>query len=167
MKACSNKQPLIALCRCIVFSIVFSACGQSGHSAYRRDFTKADLEKLRWIEGRWRGSDQKGQNPFFERYQFTSDSRIETTSFSDATFTKQGESGFVYFENGEIVHKGGEMVWAASKLNDSMVEFVPKQKATNSFVWQKESTDIWIARLVNTDSQGKTTETVYRMERVK
>src|SRR5262249_856790 len=137
MKICSNKWSFLVLCLSVVFSIVFSACRQSGHSTYRRDFTKADIEKLRWIEGRWRGGDQKGQNPFFERYQFTSDSRIETTSFPDTTFTKQGDSGFVYFENGEIIHKGGEMVWAASKLTDSMIEFVPKEKATNSFVWQK------------------------------
>jgi hypothetical protein len=154
---------LSALC----FTTSLLSCGQASNSTYKRDFAKADLEKLRWIEGDWRGSDAKGQNPFYERYRFNNDSKIETASFSDTTFTKINDSGTVYFENGEIIHKGGEMVWAASKLEEGMIEFVPKEKAMNSFVWQKESADVWTARLINKDAQGKLIETVYRMERIK
>lgn len=165
IRANRKKTFPLFLALCLVGNLL--ACGQATNPIYRRDFTKADLEKLRWIEGSWRGSDINGQTPFYERYRFNSESKIETASFADATFTKVNDAGIVYWENGEILHKGGEMVWAASKLNDGMVEFVPKEKARNSFVWQKEAADVWTARLINKDAQGKLIETVYRMERVK
>ena len=165
MKVNSNKKVILLLLALALFGGL-SGCGQPSSSTIKRDFTKADLEKLRWLEGSWRGSDLKGQNPFYERYHFSNDSKIETSSFPDASFTTVKDSGSVYFENGEILHKGGEKVWAASKLSEGMIEFVPKEKATNSFAWQKESSDVWTARLVSKDAQGKLVETVYRMERV-
>lgn len=167
MKPRAIGKTLFLLLPLLAFFASLTACKQASYPTYKRDFTKTDLEKLRWIEGRWRGSDTKGQNPFYERYLFNSDSKIETASFADATFTKTNDTGLVYFENGEIIHKGGEMTWAASKLNDGLIEFVPKEKASNSFIWQKESADAWTARLINKDAQGKLIETIYRMERVR
>ena len=41
-------------------------------------FTKADVAKLKWIQGTWRGMD--GDKPFFERY------RIEETSMVVESF---------------------------------------------------------------------------------
>jgi hypothetical protein len=59
------------------------------------------------------------------------------------------------------------MLWSATKLDDSQVEFAPKEKATNSFIWQKESEDVWLARMMVKDDKGKPIETVFRMERIK
>ena len=167
MKFLSNKLTLL-LCLCLLlFSGSLSACGQSGNQAGKSNFTKADIEKLRWLEGTWRGTDATAQNPFFERYRFVGDGKIETDSFSDSTLSKVDSQSSTYFENGEIIHKSGTMVWTASRLDDSQIEFAPKEKATNSFVWKKESADDWTARLMTKDAQGKQTETIYRMERVK
>lgn len=168
MKYLSNKTTFLILSFCFVlFSGGLSACGQAGSSTGVNDFTKADFEKLRWLEGVWRGTDEKGQNPFFERYRFTGDGKIETDSFSDSSLSKIDSQSSTYLENGEIVHKSGTMVWTASRLDDSMIEFAPKEKATNSFTWKKESADVWTARLAGKDAQGKPTETIYRMERIK
>lgn len=168
MKFISNKLTFLIFSLCLMlFSGGLSACGQSGNSTGKSNFTKADFEKLRWLEGTWRGVDANGQNPFFERYRFVGDGKIETDSFSDSTLNKVDSQSSTYFENGEIIHKSGTMAWTASKLEDSLIEFAPKEKASNSFVWKKESADVWTARLLGKDSQGKPTETIYRMERIK
>ena len=168
MKFLSNKLAFLTLGFCVMlFSGGLSACGQSNTSTSKTNFTKSDFAKLRWLEGTWRGSDANGQNPFFERYRFVSDGKIEIDSFSDSMLSKVNSQSSVYFENGEIIHKNGTMVWTASKLDDSLIEFAPKEKATNSFAWQKESADVWMARLTGKDAQGKPIETVYRMQRIK
>jgi hypothetical protein len=151
----------------MLFTGGLSACGQSGNTAGKSSFTKADFEKLRWLEGTWRGTAANGQNPFFERYRFVGADKIETDSFADPTLSKVDSQSSTRFENGEILHQSGAMTWTASKLDDSLVEFAPIEKATNSFVWKKESADVWTARLAGKDAQGKPTETIYRMERVK
>lgn len=151
----------------VLFSSGLPACARSENASNKGRFTKADLEKLKWIEGAWRGTDKNGQNPFFERYRITDDGKIETDSFSDSTLTKTNSQSSTYFENGEIIHRSGAVVWTASRLDDSMVEFAPKENATNSFVWQKESVDVWTARLMSKDAQGAPKETTYRMERIK
>ncbi len=168
MKFLFNKLTFTTLCLGIMlFFGGLSACGQSNNSTYKTNFTKADFEKLRWLEGTWRGTDTNEQNPFFERYRFTSDGKIETDSFSDSTLSKIERQSGTYFENGEIVHKGGTRTWTASKLDDTLIEFAPKENATSSFAWQKESADVWTARLMGKNAQGKPTETIYRMERIK
>jgi hypothetical protein len=168
MKFFSNKLTVLMFTLCIMLISGSSfACAQSNNSAGKTNFTKADFEKLRWLEGTWRGSDGNGQNPFFERYRFVGDGKIEIDSFSDSTLSKVGSQSSVYLENSEIIHKNGRMLWRVNKLDGSLIEFAPKEKATNFFAWQKESADVWLARLAGKDAQGKSTEKVYRMERIK
>ena len=168
MTILSNKLTMLTLIISVVLiSGGLSACAQSKNSTGKTNFTKDDLGKLRWLEGTWRGSDASGQNPFFERYRFTDDAKIEIDSFSDSTLNKVDSQSSIYLENGELIHKNGTMLWTVSKLGDSLIEFVPKEKAKNSFAWQKESADVWTARLMGKNAQGKPTETIYRMERIK
>ena len=127
----------------VVFASGSSACSQANNSATKSTFTSADFEKLRWLEGTWRGSGANGQDPFFERYHFDGDNKIAIDSLSDATSSKVDNQGSIYLENGEIIHKNGSMVWVASRSDGSLIEFVPKEKATNAFAWQKESADVW------------------------
>ena len=49
--------------------------------------TTADLGKLRWIVGTWRGTGG-GVPPFFERYQFENESTLAVETFADETLTK-------------------------------------------------------------------------------
>jgi hypothetical protein len=168
MRFFSNKFTVLMFTLCVVLIYGGSfACAQSNNLAGKTNFTKADFEKLRWLEGTWRGSDGNGQNPFFERYRFVGDGKIEIDPFSDSTLSKVVSQSNVYLENSEIIHKNGTMLWTASKLDGLLIEFAPKEKATNSFAWQKESADVWTARLAGKDAQGKPTENVYRMERIK
>ena len=52
----------------VILSVIYSvACSSDSSVATpRNNFTTADVAKLKWIEGTWRGMD--GDKPFFERY---------------------------------------------------------------------------------------------------
>src|SRR5215470_15787903 len=54
-------------------------------------FSVSDLEKLRWIEGTWRGTGDV-EAPFFERYKFENPSTLAVDSFTDASLTKVEET---------------------------------------------------------------------------
>jgi hypothetical protein len=153
---------IIALCVVFIF-VSANACTQAG----KTNFTQADFEKLRWLEGSWRGTDANGKNEFYERYRFVGDSKIETESFSDATLSKVDNLSSTYLENGSIYHTSGGGIWTATRLDDSTIEFVPKEKAVNSFIWKKESADVWRSRMIAKDARGGVTETIYRLERIK
>ena len=144
-----------------------SVSAQVSNSKSKTKFTKSDMAKLRWIEGSWRGSDADGKLTFYEDYHFVANEIVIKSYAQDSTFTKVKRQGKVYLRNGEIVHRGEGMLWSATKLNDSQVEFAPKKKATNSFIWQRESADVWIAKLMFNDETGKQTEVAFRMERIK
>lgn len=45
-------------------------------------FSRSDFQKLRWLEGRWRGS-EGGENAFYERYHFVNDTTIEIGYFAN------------------------------------------------------------------------------------
>ncbi|HEX8734850.1 MAG TPA: hypothetical protein VF721_05960 [Pyrinomonadaceae bacterium] len=149
---------------CVVFISVSSiAC----NLADKTNFTKADFEKLRWLEGTWRGTDTDGKNQFYERYRPVDEAKIETESFSDAALSEIDRRSITYLENGSIYHRDGDLLWTATKLDDSTIEFAPKEKAAHSFRWKKESADVWTATMSAKDAHGSTHETVYRLERIK
>ena len=128
-----------------------------------RQYTAADLQKLRWLEGQWRG-EGGGASPFYERYHFASDDLLETASFPDSAMTKPTGQGVVKLENGLLIHRGDDgSTWVATKLDERTIHFAPKEKARNTFAWERESADVWRARL----NVGQSNERVYRMERIK
>ncbi|HKX82609.1 MAG TPA: hypothetical protein VJL58_00185, partial [Pyrinomonadaceae bacterium] len=63
-----------------------------------KNFTVADVAKLKWIEGTWRGMD--GDKPFFERYRIE-ESAMVVDNFTDETLTKIEDTGRFELKNGE------------------------------------------------------------------
>ncbi len=130
-------------------------------------FSRSEFQKLRWLEGTWRGSDG-GQNVFYERYHFVDDTTIEIEYFgNDETLSKIKRKGNVSLLNGAILHRDESGGWSATAIDDKSVHFAPKQNADNSFSWEKQTSDLWLARLKLSDPQGKNNDKVYRMERHK
>jgi hypothetical protein len=159
-----KKLILVAIVVLLAMPFIWMQAQSSGE---QKEFSKADLHKLRWIEGTWRGS-ENGQGGFYERYRFADEDVLETESLGpDLTSPKTGDKGSVYISDGNILHRGGSMVWIATAVDDKSIHFAPKENASNSFSWEKESSDVWVARLKFNDSQGRPVEKVYRMERVK
>jgi hypothetical protein len=131
-----------------------------------KEFSQSDFQKLRWLEGAWRGSDG-GKGAFYEGYRFMNDTTIEVEFFTDSTLSKINGKGMVRLSDKSIINGAGSTFWAATSVDDRSIHFAPKQNVSNYFSWERESNDVWLARLKNVDSQGRQIETVYRMERYK
>jgi acetyl esterase/lipase len=130
-------------------------------------FSRSDFQNLRWLEGAWHGSDG-GPSGFYERYHFVDDTTIEIQYFGkDGSFSQMKRKGSVRLLNGAILHRDESSVWAATRIDDKSVHFKPKENASNTFSWEKQSGDLWLARLRIPDTEGKQKEKVYQMKRVK
>jgi hypothetical protein len=134
-------------------------------STPRTEFTTADLRKLRWLEGDWRGTG--GDKPFFERYQFKGDSTLVTTSFGqDETRTRVTETTTFELKDGQFANGGDDSRWAATSILDDSITFEPIAKARNSFRFERVTPDSWRAILTWPASDGKPArQQIYLMER--
>ena len=90
--------------------------------------TTADLQKLRWIEGSWRGTGVN-QPAFFERYRFENDSTLVVDHFADETLAKVTETSRYELKNGEFRDDG----YVATSLDDGSISFEPLRAGSNSF----------------------------------
>jgi hypothetical protein len=84
----------------IAFTVfIFASC--HSESAQTRKFTTADVQKLRWIEGTWRGTGDVDK-PFFERYRFEGDSVLLVDGFEDETLAKVTDTTRFELKDGEF-----------------------------------------------------------------
>jgi len=146
--------------------LLFAACQRSPDAQTNRadvkKFSTADIAKLRWIEGTWRGSgvDQK---PFFERYRFENESTLVVDSFPDEKLDKISETSRFELKDGKF----GNGSYGASSIDDNGINFEPVANAKNSFRWERVSTDLWKATLKwPADGNKPARERVYNMERI-
>ena len=149
-----------------LFVLLFAACHHSPDAQTNRttakNFTTADIAKLRWIEGTWRGSgvDQK---PFFERYRFENDSTLAVDSFPDEKLEKVEDTSRFELKDGRF----GNPSYVASSIDDNGINFEPVANAKNSFRWERVSANAWKATLkwpAQADKPAR--ERVYNMERI-
>jgi hypothetical protein len=128
--------------------------------------TAAELQKLKWIEGSWRGTGDI-EKPFYERYRFENDSTLLIESFDDEKLEKVSEVSRYELRDGQFGNTG-DVRWVATKFDDKSITFSPVAKARNSFTWQSESKDLWKATLTWPDSdKGPAKQRIYNMERMK
>ena len=130
-----------------------------------KGFTKADVAKLKWIEGTWRGMD--GDKPFFERY------RIEETAmvvegFKDETLKEVTDTDRFELKDGEFGKGEGDKRSAASEIGEDHVQFVPAVPGKgNNFRFERlPGEDAWQAVLEWPASGDKPArQKIYKMER--
>jgi hypothetical protein len=125
--------------------------------------TPADLAKLRWIEGSWRGTGG-GVPPFFERYKFENDSTLVIEGLADETLSKVNEVSRFELKDGHFGSGTGDSSSVATALDDNSITFAPIGKG-NYFRFQRESENSWKAILNWTDKSGAPKERIYLMER--
>src|SRR5260370_19232533 len=72
-----------------------------------KTFTSSDLQKLRWIEGTWRGAG--AEHPFYERYKFENDSTLAVETLEGEKSDKvkdvtrfQGRGRAAHLSNGTL-----------------------------------------------------------------
>lgn len=125
--------------------------------------TPAELSKLKWIEGSWRGTGG-GVPPFFERYKFENDSTLLVEGFEDESLSKAGDVSRFELKDGKFGGSDGDSGSVAIALDDNSITFAPTGNARNSFRFQRVSDHSWKAILNWTDN-GVAKERIYEMER--
>jgi hypothetical protein len=128
-----------------------------------KTLTSADLKKLRWIEGTWRGTGD-GQAPFYERYRFENDTTLAVETLEGDKQDKVADVTRFELKDGQFGGGSEGSRYVATSLDDKSITFDPVTKARNSFRWERESENSWKATLNWTE--GKIAkERVYHMER--
>ena len=107
-------------------------------------FTAADIAKLKWIEGTWRGMD--GDKPFYERY------KVEETALVveglNADGSPDGEPGRFELKDGEFGKGEGDRRSIASEITADYIQFVPAVPGKlNRFRFERQSNGTWRAVL--------------------
>jgi hypothetical protein len=105
----------------ILFFSAFLTLASHTNRAQTIKFATADLQKLRWIEGTWRGTGDVDK-PFFERYRFEDDSVLAVDGFADATLTKITDTTRFVLKDGEFGGGNGGSRWVAKTMDDRGVE---------------------------------------------
>lgn len=128
--------------------------------------TREAFQQLRWLEGKWRGSG--GAYPeFFERYRFLDDSTIVMENFPDATFKTPSGRHLYELRNRQLVARGSSES-VADQLDKTSVTFHSTSGAPNSYSWERQSPDAWVAVLTAPATSSRPAQVVtYQMKRVK
>ena len=127
--------------------------------------TAADLQKLRWIEGTWRGTGD-ADKPFFERYRFENATTLASDSFESEKLEKVTDTTLFELKDGEFGGGSEGSRWVVTAIDDNSITFAPVAKARNSFIWRRDSKDSWTAILSWPASADKPArQRVYKMER--
>src|SRR5262249_905954 len=124
----------------ILFALAVFTLASCADSAQTKNFTTADLQKLRWIEGTWRGTGEVDK-PFFERYRFESDSVLAVDSFEDETLAKVTDTTRFELKDGEFGGGTRGHSYGAKSMDGRAMEFGPALNVRNSFCWERESKD--------------------------
>ena len=126
--------------------------------------TLADFQKLRWINGPWRGFMASGER-FYEWYKFENDSTILKTEHPDSTFgTPSGESR-IMLRNGIVVDSSLRSSYVATRLDSTGIDFAPRRGATNNFTWAREDATKWSATIRWVDKDGRPQSVLYALHR--
>lgn len=139
----------------ITISFIAAACSNAhvansnnqepiAQSTPSNKFTAADIAKLKWIEGTWRGMD--GDKPFYERYKFEETALVVEGLKADGS--PDGEPGRFELKNGEFGQGEGDKRSAASEITADHIQFVPAVPGKmNRFRFERQSNGTWRAVL--------------------
>ena len=109
-----------------------------------KKFTAADVAKLKWIEGDWRGMD--GDKPFYERYKIEETAMVVETLNADGS--AKGDPERFELRNGEFGKDEGDQRSIASEITNDYIQFVPGVPGKgNNFRFERQPNNTWRAVL--------------------
>ena len=109
-----------------------------------KKFTTADVAKLKWIEGTWRGMD--GDKPFYERYKIEKTAMVVESLKADGSVN--GEPDRFELKDGEFGKDEGDQRSLASEITADHIQFVPAVPGkSNSFRFERQPNNTWRAVL--------------------
>lgn len=149
----------------ILLLLGFPCSDDVAQSPTATKFTTADLEKLKWIEGTWRGTGG-AEGPFYERYRFVNETTLAVDSFPDERVEKVEDTTLFELKDGQFSNGGDGARWTASSIDYQAITFEPLDKAKNSIRWQREDDRSWTTILKWPPVDGKPgRQRIYKMER--
>ncbi|MBC7828357.1 MAG: hypothetical protein H7122_11475 [Chitinophagaceae bacterium] len=136
-----------------IFTVL--GCGQIDSSIKSKDSTATipvtisysmkDLHKLKWIEGKWRGTHHT--KPFYEIYRFANDSTLEIISYDwNGKDSSHSSKSRVYWKDGAY-YLGDHLNWKVTEITDSSIMMLPNNKASNDILWKYSDSTSWDAIL--------------------
>jgi hypothetical protein len=128
-----------------------------------RSFTAADVAKLKWIEGTWRGMD--GDKPFYERYRIEGSTMV-VEGLTDETVTKVESTDRFELKDGVFGKHDGDKGSAASSITADSIQFVPAVAGKgNNFRFERQADGTWNAILEwAATSEKPSRQKIYKME---
>ena len=114
----------------------FTACAATPATP---DFSQADFLQLRFLEGRWQGTDPSG-GLFYEEYRFPSATEMRVGRFDDASFAMETDHSMVSLEDGHVYSTWSEYKWEATELSANGACFIPLN-TISSYCWISISAD--------------------------
>ncbi len=159
----------------LIIVIWIAACGPTGEAQKAttadtvkpvatpsKNITAADIAKLKWIEGTWRGMD--GDKPFFERYKIEENAMVVESLKEDGTL--DGEPDRFELKDGELGKGDGDKRSVASEITEDYIQFVPAVPGKgNNFRFERQSDGTWIAILEWPATDDKPAgRKIYKME---
>jgi hypothetical protein len=139
----------------LVVSFIAASCGHAqvpksdtqppvAQSTPLKKFTAADVAKLKWIEGTWRGMD--GDKPFYERYKIEETAMVVESLRADGSIN--GEPERFELKDGEFGKDEGDQRSVASEITADHIQFVPAVPGKgNNFRFERQSNGTWRAVL--------------------
>lgn len=136
----------------IIISLIAAACSNAqvanqqpnAQSTPSNKFTTADVAKLKWIEGAWRGMD--GDKPFYERYKVEETALVVETLKADGS--RDGDPDRFELKDGQFGKGEGDKRSAASEITADYIQFVPAVPGKlNRFRFERQSNGTWRAIL--------------------
>jgi len=147
----------------LLISFIVACSGeQKKDSGGAAVYSRADIQKFRWLEGDWRGT-RNGEKYFYEGYAFQSDTMLRILYYTDSTRAGVRDSGAVYLRDGMIYHEADDGLWRVSRIDSAGIHFEPVRNVNNGFSWREESRDSWLATIQNPGAP----ELNFHMERIR
>ena len=126
-------------------------------------FSLDDFAKLRFLQGRWKGTNPDGKE-FFEEYAQPEPGVLQSRRYDSAAFTDGADSAHISLNDGEVLSRWNEFTWRAAEIHPDAATFTPVN-APGTFVWQVvddatlEATQRW-------NADGREQEYTLRLTRV-
>jgi len=108
---------------------------------WRQDIKPADIERIKWLEGTWKGTGE-GQEPFYEQYRFEGTTMYED-SFEDSSLKNVKDSARYALINGEFRHTQNGRRVVASEITDDHIQFIAAAGDGNSYRFEKQPEGRW------------------------
>jgi hypothetical protein len=129
-----------------------------------KNLTAADVEKIKWLEGVYKGT--FNDKPFYNRYRLEG-TTLKVNRFEDEAMTKQTEFATYELKDGMFANPTGEPRFAAVKMTEDTVQFVTLSGTTASYKLEKKADGGIHATLESAGLGGKPSKNSFELERLK